>query len=42
MDTIFQEMRPAVKVTVTLNSMQHFTSPICILESNLGFLCHIV
>ena len=26
MDMIFQELRPEVKVTVTLNSIQHFTS----------------
>ena len=26
MDIIFQELRPKVKVTVTLNSIQHFMS----------------
>ena len=39
---VFQELRPEVKVTMALNSMQHSTTPLCILKSNLGCLFHIV
>ena len=39
MDTIFQELRPEVKATVTLNGIRHSTTTICILKVGRTLSC---